>query len=189
MKNVFLRFLDILFSTIFSKITEYIPHLGHYSFLTLNLCQLPITFSTSKFPKLLSTLSFYLIIAHYPDQRLPTEVNRPLGPFCQPVDLLVVTIIGIRREGIWWMRELLTPEVPNMYETTLYNKDLSASLKTLRLCRTLSREDRARWAGAARNVVWKGIKRPCFQTFPISSILLTHNLREPYNGLTHHSLA
>lgn len=120
-----------------------LPNIPHteviYSFLTLNLCQLPIAFSTSKFPKvIINSPMFYRIIAHYRDQRFPTEANRLWGPFCKPADLLVVTIIGIRRERIWWMRVLLIPEVLNMYETTLYNKELSASLKTLRLLREKS---------------------------------------------------
>lgn len=49
-----------------------------YSFLTLTLCQFPITFSTSKFPKvtIINSPIFYLIIGQYLDQWFPTEAEQ-----------------------------------------------------------------------------------------------------------------
>lgn len=170
-----------------------LPNISHtsviYSFLTLNLCQLPITFSTSKFHKVI--INSYLLPHHCSLPR-PTTPNGSqqafwaILPTCGP--------FGCHnnwdQEGRYLVDEgTIDPRSPNMYETTLYNKELSASLKTLRRCQTLSRDDRSLWAGVVPNVVRKGIKRPCLQPFSISPILLTHNLREPYNGLTHHSLA
>lgn len=87
------------------------------------------------------------------------------------------------------MKELLIPEVLNMYATTLYNKELSASLKILRLYWILSWQAMSLWAGAARSVVCQGTQWPCPQAFSIEYPLLTHKLRDLYNGLTYHSFA
>lgn len=50
MKNVFNSQTNILFSTIFSKISEYILYRS-YLFCHTTYCQLPITLSTSEFPQ------------------------------------------------------------------------------------------------------------------------------------------
>lgn len=134
-KKFLLQLLDILFFTIlFPKIT----HMSHSwvvsFFLTLTLCQLPITFSTSKLSQNYYYQFSYLRTHHWslPGPMIPTEAEqilRDILKICE--DLLVVTIIWIGRRvfGGWGT---IHPRSPKMCKTTLYNRELSASLRILK---------------------------------------------------------
>lgn len=81
MKNVFFNSLtNIWLSTIFNKISKYIPYLGHLFFVILHFVNFPSLSVLLSFPKviIINSLMFHLIIGHCLDQWFPTEAEQTL---------------------------------------------------------------------------------------------------------------